>query len=147
MRIPVPVADSQFRTYTAPSGAAFGTTGGILWTIWCSPAIGTLTTELPSRKVFTCGSPQRKTSTLRMANGTQARTISPEVWVRGAETTVVAPLPPAMAATDTTRLACQCFGKVITATIETIAAMTSTSQGPWKLETRNCGTAKNKPAT
>jgi hypothetical protein len=52
-----------------------------------------------------------------------------------------------MAATDRTRLGCQIFRKVIRATMETIAAMTSTSQGPWKLETRNCGTAKKKPAT
>ena len=31
--------------------------------------------------------------------------------------------------------------------IETIAATTSTSHGPWKFETRNCGTAKLTPAT
>ena len=34
-----------------------------------------------------------------------------------------------------------------TAAIETIAAMMSTSHGPWKFETRNCGTAKKTPAT
>ena len=31
--------------------------------------------------------------------------------------------------------------------METMAATTSTSQGPWKLETRYCGTAKAMPAT
>ena len=31
--------------------------------------------------------------------------------------------------------------------IDTIAATTSTSHGPWKFETRNCGTAKLTPAT
>ena len=32
-------------------------------------------------------------------------------------------------------------------TIELIAAMTSTSSGPMKLETRNCGIAKLRPVT
>src|SRR4051812_18917466 len=32
-------------------------------------------------------------------------------------------------------------------TIDTIAATISTSHGPWKLDTRNCGTAKATPAT
>ncbi|XHO04031.1 hypothetical protein ACEQUB_00898 [Ralstonia syzygii] len=39
------------------------------------------------------------------------------------------------------------FRNSVSEPIETSAAITSTSHGPWKLDTRNCGMAKVTPAT
>src|SRR3546814_515907 len=45
------------------------------------------------------------------------------------------------------RFGCHRRRKPASASIEQIAATTSTSQGPWKFETRYCGIAKERPAT
>ena len=45
------------------------------------------------------------------------------------------------------RFGCQTRRNSASEAIETMAATMSTSQGPWKLETRYCGTAKVTPAT
>src|SRR6202035_881727 len=42
---------------------------------------------------------------------------------------------------------CQTRKKRVNATIEVMEAMMSTSQGPWSVETRNWGTAKQTPVT
>src|SRR6185369_6588301 len=42
---------------------------------------------------------------------------------------------------------CQILRNSASAPIDEIAATTSTSHGPWKFETRNCGTANATPAT
>src|SRR5216684_1145456 len=77
IRMLLPVADSQLKLNTASSGALLATTGGTLRIKLCSPLTGILKTEVLSRRLLTLGSPQRKTSTLKMTQGTQALATSP----------------------------------------------------------------------
>src|SRR6266550_7562541 len=75
-RIPLPEADSQLKLKTAPSAVGLATTGGIRTTSLSRPGAANLSNENPSRKLFVCGKPQTKTTTLRMIQGTHARRIS-----------------------------------------------------------------------
>src|SRR5919109_2297937 len=103
--------------------------------------------EVPSRTAFTCGRPHRKTTTLRTIHGTHARTTSADVCARG-DWTADGPLLMAGAPVDSQISAgCQTRRNATSAVIETTAATTSTSQGPWKFDTRNCGTANPTAAT
>src|SRR5256885_16058149 len=72
MRIPVPDADSQLSWKIAGSAVGLATTGGMRKTRLCSPLIGILKIERPSRKFLTVGSPHKKISTLRITQGVQA---------------------------------------------------------------------------
>src|ERR1035438_5077248 len=76
-RMLVPDADNQFNWKTAASGVGFATTGGIRKIKLCNPLTGILKMEILSRKAFADGSPQTKTSTLRMAQGVHAFRTSP----------------------------------------------------------------------
>src|SRR5215469_15973509 len=78
-RIPVPLAESQFKLNTAPSGVGFATTGGTRNIKLCRPATGILKMERLSKNVLTAGSPQRNTITVRMAHGVQALATSAEL--------------------------------------------------------------------
>src|SRR5260370_141382 len=143
IRMPLPVADSQLKLNTAPSGALLATTGGTLRIRLCRPLTGILKTEILSRMALTLGNPQRKTSTLRMTQGTQALATSPALcpcWPRALRSASCPSNPQIF-------LGCQSRSKTITAAMEQTAETTSTSHGPWKLDTRNCGIAKNTPAT
>ena len=125
-------------------------------TSWCSPGTGRRQTQRPSRKAFTCGTPQAKTKTDRITQGSQARNTWPRL--RGA---AAAPTEPGTGAGGASSVrgssvrlvdsqssfGCQTRRKPARQTIETMAATTSTSQGPWKLDTRYCGTAKARPLT
>src|SRR5208283_4021764 len=94
MRMPVPVALSQFRPKTAPSFVGLATTGGTRIDSLSMPVTGNcgfvillggalqLAIEVNTFSgVFMIflpvGVPQQKTITLRMIHGTQARTTSP----------------------------------------------------------------------
>src|SRR4051812_26533618 len=75
MRIAVPVADSQLKMKTAPSGAGVATTGGTRVTSLSSPAIASFGDDTPLRKFFTVGRPQANTTTLRMIHGVHERSV------------------------------------------------------------------------
>src|SRR5205809_7508634 len=72
-RIPLPVAESQLKLNIAASGRGFATTGGTLTTSLSRPATGIFGAETPSRNAFVCGNPQRKTTKLRIIQGTHDR--------------------------------------------------------------------------
>src|SRR5690242_19194571 len=78
-RMPVPLADSQFRLKTVLSGVGFATTGGTRRIKLCRPLTGILRIERLSKNVLMTGSPHRKTTTLRMAHGVQAFATSAEL--------------------------------------------------------------------
>src|SRR5205823_2376421 len=97
---------------------------------------------MPSRNPFVCGSPQMKTTTLRMIHGSQARKVS-EARPRGPRPGSPvgvgrlgrASFEGALAdarASDTRQMffGCQNFKNKESEAIETIAATTSTSHGP-----------------
>src|ERR1700682_3331555 len=133
IRIPDPVADIQFSTYTAASGVGFGTTGGTRTTRLCKPSIGNLGAESALSRFFICGRPHTKTSTLRMAHGVQAFMTCARVKPcrtaldsASAYDTVV----PSRDVLVQTCFGCQILRNSVSAPIEQIAAITSTSHGP-----------------
>src|SRR5580700_10123985 len=71
-KIPEPVAVSQFSVYTAASGVGLGTTGGMRCTILFRPTTGNFGAESLSSWVLTLGSPQTKTTMLKIIHGTHA---------------------------------------------------------------------------
>src|SRR5271169_5332746 len=94
MRMPLPVALSQFKRKTAPSLVGLATTGGMRIDSLSIPVTGNcgavillggvlqLAIEVNtfsgvSMIFFPVGVPQQKTTTLRMIHGTHARTTSP----------------------------------------------------------------------
>ena len=87
------------------------------------------------------------TSTLRIAHGVQALTIcaTRESVPHGVRFGFLVGNGLACRARrwSTPACGCQTLRKSASAAIETIAATTSTSHGPWKFETRNCGTAND----
>ena len=56
----------------AASGVGFVTTGGTRTTRLCKPSMGKRGADSPFRSSLTCGRPQAKTSTLRIAHGVHA---------------------------------------------------------------------------
>src|ERR1700686_1737047 len=139
-RMPEPVAVNQFKEYTAASPVGLRTTGGTRCIIWCNPTTGNLGAEILSSAILTVGNPHKKTSTLKTSHGTQALTTVAVLWPW---------VPRASRAPSCSkpqiRLGCHFIKKRINAAIETTAATTSTSQGPWKFDTKHCGVAKNTP--
>src|SRR3954469_4823059 len=84
-KTPVPGAEGQFTTHTAPSGLALGgATGGIRWTSWWRNGIGTLIRVTPGTSVLSivlnCGQPQRPTHAMSRTQGTQACSVSASVY-------------------------------------------------------------------
>ena len=140
--MPDPVAVSQFSEYTAASGVGLRTTGGTRCIIRCNPATGNLGADSLSSAVFTVGNPHAKTKTLKTSQGTQALATSARLcpWVPRAARSPSCSKPQM-------RLGRHFNRNPIKAAMETTAATTSTSHGPWKFDMRNCGMAKNTPAT
>ena len=111
-----------------------------------------------SRKALICGTPHRKTKTLRMIQGIQALITWPRVywaarrscsvsWTTCAPTGWAACMELSRVVDSQSSFGLQPRRNRVSAAMETIAATTSTSQGPWKFDTRNCGSAKATPAT
>ena|SRR5436190_14553245 len=135
MRIAVPLADSQLKVNTAGSAVARTTTGGTRWIILSKPGIASFGAEMASSFALTLGRPQRKTMTLSKTHGSQGEGCL-AVVTAGGFVGVASSLPPRHTRRNAVRQ-----------TIDVTAAMMSTSHGPWKFETRNCGTANATPAT
>src|SRR4029453_1721552 len=133
IKMPEPVADSQFSTYTAASGVGFGTTGGMRTTRLFQPAMGNLGAEIALSQFLICGSPHRNTSTLRIAHGVPALM----TWARVNPWRTAPPSAPACDIAAPSRhvlvhtfFGCQILRNSASAAIEQIAAITSTSHGP-----------------
>src|SRR5687767_10677440 len=97
-----------------------------------------------------CGTPQMKTKTERMTQGSHAFITA----ARESRSVGCSCSSSTRSLDDQSRgasvigcLGCQTRRKRARQTIEMMAATMSTSHGPWKLETRYCGTAKEMPAT
>src|ERR1051325_8136942 len=75
-RMPVPAADRKLKLKNAFSGVGIATTGGTRDTSLCKLQTGILGAAIPSKKVFVCGSPQMKTTTLRIIQGSQGLSIA-----------------------------------------------------------------------
>src|ERR1700686_2788244 len=131
--------------------------------------MGIFGAAMPSRKDFVCGNPQTKTTTLRIIQGRQTRSISDfelrtvsearasarasfEIARRDGRASDTLPdsskidpvagstrslPPPVLTSNRQMRFGCQNLRNVASDAIEPIAATTSTSHGPWKLDTRN----------
>src|SRR5208282_1715314 len=95
-RIPEPVAESQLRPNTAPSGVGFATTGGMRWdSRWrpftgncglvillggvCQVAVEVNTFSGVFMIFLPVSVPQQKTKTLRISQGSHARATSPRL--------------------------------------------------------------------
>src|SRR5436190_14903638 len=116
------------------------TTGGIFCTSSFNPVIGTFASQTLSSAVRTCGVPQRNTNALRMIHGVQALRIAP-AESRGVRSATGADgsLPGSAGIAVIGFAGCQTLRKRVREAIEAMAAITSTSQGPWKFETTYCG--------
>src|ERR1700694_1669921 len=75
-KIPLPDADKKLKLKPACSAAGLATTGGTRRTSLSRPRTGIFGAAIPSRNPFVCGSPQTKTTTLRIIQGSQAWNIS-----------------------------------------------------------------------
>src|SRR6185437_775147 len=170
-KMPVPAADKKLKLKIAFSGVGDATTGGTRETSLCKLQTGILGAAIPSKKLFVCGRPQMKTTTLRTIQGSQGRNIADfrlpisncsvsEARPSGRATSrddlanSLVTFSPSVAlpngrASETLQIffGCQNFRNNASAPMEQIAAVTSTNHGPWKFETRNCGIAKHAPAT
>ena len=104
----------------------------------------------PLSAALTEGRPQMKTKTVRMAQGVQARITSARgCWVTARGAWASPPLFswPLSEVERQMVLGCHMRRKPTVQTMETMAAMMSTSSGPMKLDTRYCGMAKDTPVT
>ena len=130
----MPVAESGLSRKTAFSGSGWIAAGGTFSTARWSAGTSISRRKIPFRKAFASGNPHRNTKPVRKTHGNDA------FHAPGADssTSATAPaVPPG-------------FQKRISTTsdsIATVAAMMSTSQGPWKLLTKNCMTPKLIPVT
>src|SRR4029079_15298316 len=146
-RIAVPVAESQLKMNTAPSGVALPTTGGTRDTSLSKPGIGKLGAERWFRNVFTCGVPHANTITTSTTHGViavrsdGAARAGTSISVCGSATPGAA--PPARDVARP-RVAMRNHARQL---IQHADAMMSTNHGPWELDTRDCGTANVTPAT
>ncbi|MCY1520113.1 hypothetical protein D9M68_548840 [compost metagenome] len=149
-RMPVPVADSRFSTYTAPSLVGAVTTGGIFSIRLCSPPIGNEGAKTPLSAVFTEGRPQMKTNTERITQGIHARTSASRLCTTmaagGLASCALTSLPRSEGERHTF-LGCHTRRNSTRLAIDTMAAMMSTSSGPMKFDTRYCGIANDTPVT
>src|SRR4029079_6746484 len=94
-----------------------------------------------SSHALVCGRPHTNTSTLRISHGVHARSTSAD---EGRTATVASGTS---VSRRQTLAGFHTLRNAASAAIDVTAATTSTSHGPWKFETRNCGTAKATPAT
>src|SRR5439155_3983484 len=141
--MPVPVADSQTKSNRAASGVGFGTTGAVRMTAPCSPGMSQRSVTWLSAALV-AGSPQVKTNTVRRAHGTQACVT--DLRVSGSSLGSTAPTATATSCSYRQLTAgCQTRSNSARLTSDTTPAATSTSQGPWKLDTANCITANVPP--
>src|SRR5438477_9534341 len=140
--MPVPVAESQTRLNRASSGLGCGTTGAVRTTARCSPG-----TSHPGVVVlsafFTGGSPHANTNPVSSTHGTQA-----DSTARRVSGSAVG----ASGAADSSGYRHVSAGRqsrnsTVSATSDVSPATTSTSDGPWKFETRNCTAANVPPQT
>src|SRR6266850_7546442 len=140
------------------SGVGLGTTGGARTTRLCKPATWKGGEEIRSRNFFVIGRPQMKTITLSNSHGTQAARIRLALCaVSGAASRrcprragswggAAASTRGSLSGCFHRSFGCQNLSNKPVAAIEQIEATISTSQGPRKLEIRNCGIAKAAPA-
>src|ERR1700741_5484137 len=102
-------------------------------------------------KFLNSGIPQRTTRTDSVTHGVQARTTSAVPWPWSevsalASATTLDSCPAAPKAAEVQMYGgCQTFRNSACAIIEAIDATTSTSHGPWEVETRTGGRAKAAP--
>ena len=100
-----------------------------------------------------CGIPQAKTNSDRITQGSQARRTAPLVAGAAAALSdcgrgvVSTEGWPSRLVASHRVFGFQIFRKPARQSIETMAATTSTSHGPWKFDTRYCGMAKLTPQT
>src|SRR5512139_1793236 len=131
---PVPVAESRLKVYLAASSDGFFATGGTFCTRLCSPLISNDGAKIPFSQVFTDGSPHTNTTTVSTIQGIQAMNASPAECFF---TTACA-----VSRSSSNRqifFGCQNLSSTYIAPIDTIAATMSTSDGPKKFDTTNCG--------
>src|SRR6516162_3421089 len=160
MQMPVPVALSQLKVNTAGSLAFLATTGGTRSTSLCRPCTGNAGAVILLGGVLQVAIevktfsgvfmiflpvtvPQQKTMTLRINQGNQARATSPRLYPCAARRSVLASSPSKVQM----RFGCQTIRKAMRQIIEMMAEITSTSHGPWWLETKYCEVANVAPAT
>src|SRR5690349_14578239 len=96
--------------------------------------------------------PHANTNTLNTIQGSQACITIELECLGGVTPTLFCTVPlsrscPLSAVVVQIVLGRQIFRNPVRQAIDTIAATMSTSHGPWKFETRNCGIAKVTPAT
>src|SRR6266542_5003286 len=154
-RIPVPVAESQLNVNTAVSGlvgfsgVAFGTTGGARVTTMCNPAIWKFGAEILSSDDFTFGKPQKNKIRVSRIHGVHARRSAafsqagsdPSRFRVSSASGTAGEMPAQLS------FGLQNFSSTTSATMDETDAIMSTSIGPMRFETRNCGTANATPAT
>ena len=133
-RIPVPVAESRLSLNSAFSGRSSVTTGGTRCTRKCSPGVGIDQVKTPSRTRFTGCMPQRNMNAVRISQGTQAPSFVPRA------------APASNDGPATVSCGRHTRSTASTAPMLARAASESTTQGPWKFETRNWVTANAPPA-
>ncbi len=145
-RMPVPVADRRFSVKIAASEWASATTGGTLKTRLCRCGTCIFQIHSESSHVRTCGVPHKNTKIDRTSHGSHARKTAPLEWLwRGWTGALVS--SPSLPVDVQMRRGCQKRRNAASAAMEQMAAITSTSHGPWKLDTTYCGTANETPAT
>ncbi len=115
-----------------------------------------LNAQRPSANALNCGTPQMNTNTVRMTHGNHActRVILPLVAVVVSRASAAASGSTRELSSRLRRavevqivLGFHTFRNSVSVPIDTSAAITSTSHGPWKFDTRNCGIANDTPAT
>src|SRR5262249_41372850 len=154
--IPVPAIDSTLKANMAGSAISLGVTGGCLSTALSRPGIENFHCQTASMNFLNSGIPQTNTNTVRMIQGTQA--LASEMPADAAVARASASSASGWSTLDSSwrprilvvvqiSLGCQTFRNSVSAPSEIRAEITSTSHGPWKFDTRYCGTAKLTPAT
>ena len=142
--MPVPVADSQLMSNTARFRRGHGHHRRHALDAGCAVGHGTRTVVTPSNLAFTCGSPHTKTTHAE----DEPRAPGAKGPRRGAQRACGATSSPATRGELPDRFfGCQHAKKQRERRHGHDGRDTSTSHGPWKLETRNCGIANDTPAT
>src|SRR5213596_2522822 len=132
MKQPVPVAESQLKSYRAASGVSLVTTGAARVTALCRK--GTFQIGVVARFMtpFIDGSPQRSTTIERIANGIQARMISGVVCRRGVGSACAPAVAGRSPANRQARFGCQNRRKTTVAKSDTTPpAMSTRFESTW----------------
>ena len=147
----MPVAESRLRLYFAASGAIFAATGGAFWTRLWSQGTSNVGLKMPFSWVFTQGCPQTNTHTESTIHGIQPMNASAaECFLNAAAAPTDLRLAAAGAAVRSSAkrhssLGCQTLRNRYVTMMQDAAATMSTRFGPWKLDMKNCGIAKESP--